>query len=403
MKLRLHSEAKILIMLSAIHSIVGTFFGTFLIAYIMQIAQSEAISISIYKIALYTVITLGFILLADTVKRKDKMQIYRISILIQALCLGAIALTGDGIAPYIAIFGAVYGLAMAFRHCPFNIIIGEKIKKRMMTAYTGYSAMVSGIASVATPLFLGLFITIGSYEHMAVAMLLFLGFELILSFFIRSRNVTSKRFSLSVFIPQARRSILVRRVFLTEFLAGFSYSEPLNVVTTMYIVYLFHTNLNLGIISSVFAGVAIMVSFLVGRYGRPEHFPILLIISNILVVSTAFIFLVFTGKLSFILYRFAQSSGMNFITKVKNINTFNTSNSAACVSRDCRAEFFVVREMALNLGRILSFLILFTIGFSGNMDWLKWYLVIMTLCVAAGGTMSLKICRHNGVRKYKTN
>jgi len=37
------------------------------------------------------------------------------------------------------------------------------------------------------------------------------------------------------------------------------------------------------------------------------------------------------------------------------------------------------------------------------MDWLKWYLVIMTLCVAAGGTMSLKICRHNGVRKYKTN
>ena len=393
MRLSLNSEAKILILISAIHAVVGVFFGTFLISYIMQISDNEAVSISIYNIALFTALTAGFLLLADTVKRKNKMRVYRMNLFIQAASLITIATVGENIAPFIAVFGAVQGFASAFLHTPLNVIISEKVKKRMMVAYSGYNAMVGGIVSIATPLILGFLITIGSYEYIAVFMLLFLCAAYVLSFFLHSHNPAAKRFSISNFIPLARRSILVRRVMFVEFLAGLSVHGPLGVVSTMFVVFLFHTDFFLGLITSAFAVVSIIISFLVGRFGRPEKFPALLVISNSLTIFAGLIFLLFTGKWSFLFYRLIQSSAMHFIMKVKHINMFNTSNSAACVAHDCRTEFLVVRETILNAGRILSFLILFTIGYSGNIEWLKYYLVFLTLVFAVAGAMSLKICR----------
>jgi YQGE family putative transporter len=380
-------------MLSAIHSIVGTFFGTFLIAYIMQISQNEAVALSIYNIAFYAAITIGFLLLADYVKRKNKMLVYRLSIIIQFLCLSAIALFQDTISPYIAIFGAVYGLAMAFRHCPLNIIVGEKIKKRLMAPFIGYRNMVGGIVSVMTPALLGIFITVGSYEEMAAAMCAFLVLEFFLSFFLRSRNVSDKKFGLACFVSSAKRSILIRRVYLVEFLGGFSQYGPLGIVLTMYIVYIFQSNLKLGILTSAFAGVAIAANFLFGRFGRPKMFPKILLFSNILIGAAAIGFAGWAGAVTFVIYQLSVATALNFINNIADTNFMNASNSA-CVQKDSRAEFFVAGEMALDTGRILSLLVLFTIGFSGHIEWLKYYLLAMTACILFSGTVSVKICRH---------
>lgn len=392
MKFKLHNEAKVLILLSAIHSVVGTFFGTFLVAYIMEIASNQAISISIYNIAYYAAVALGFLMLADRVKRKDKMSVYRGSIIIQAICLIGIAVVQDGIAPYVAIVGAVYGLAMAFRHCPYNVLIGEKVNKRMMTPFVGYKSVIGGTASVLTPVFLGLFITAGSYEQTAVAMCFFLALEYVLSYFIRSRGVCAVPFSLKCFLPQITRSILIRRIFLLEFLKGFTTSGPLTTIITMFTIYMFETNLNLGILTSVFAVVGIAVSFLLGRFGQPKFFKKMLVFSNVFMIGASVLFLVATGKLSFIFFRFAEVSALKLINSVDEINLTNASNSA-CVGADNRTEYFVARDVVLNLGRIFSFIILFTIGASGNMDLLKYYLLLLVLCIAASCYTSIKICR----------
>ncbi|MDR0449362.1 MAG: hypothetical protein LBG89_02795 [Rickettsiales bacterium] len=393
MKLRLNSEAKILILLNAIHSIVGTFFGTFLIAYIMQISDNEAVALSVYNIAFFTAVAFGFLILADYVKRREKMFVYRFSVIIQFLLLAAIARLGDSISPYIAIFGAVYGLAMAFRHCPLNIITGEKIKKKIMAPFIGYRATIGGVVAVMTPALLGLFITAGSYEEMAIAMCVFLVVEFFLSFFLHSKGASDQKFGLACFVSSAKRSILIRRVYLIEFLGGFSLYGPLGVVLTMFTIYLFHTNLLLGILSSSFAAVAIAANFLFGRFGKPAAFPKMLLFSNILIGAAALAFVGFSGAITFVIYQLAVATALKFIDNVQATNFMNASNSA-CVGKDSRAEFFVAGEMVLNMGRILSFLILFTIGFSGHIEWLKYYLALMTMCIIAAGLIGVKICRH---------
>jgi YQGE family putative transporter len=383
-------------MLGCIHSIVGTFFGTFLIAYIMQISSNEAVSLSIFNIAFYTAIAAGFLMLADYVKRRNKMFVYRFSVITQILLLLAIAWLKDGISPYIAILGAAYGLALAFRHCPLNIMTGEKINKRLMTPFVGYKGMIIGIVSVLTPFLLGFFITAGSYEHMAIAMCFFLALEFALSFRISSDSISEQRFKLACFLSKAKRSILIRRVYLVDFLAGFA-KDPLGVVVTMYIVYLFGTNFNLGILTSVFAGLSIAMNFLMGRFAKPKMFPRLLLVSNIVIGAAALLFLSWTGAITFIIYQFANATAIKFMSNIREINLNNASNSA-CVDKDSRAEFFVGREMALSVGRILGFLILFTIGFSGHMEWLKYYLVFLTAGIVLTGMISIKICRHGFYR-----
>jgi hypothetical protein len=358
----------------------------------MQISSNEAVSLSIFNISFYTMIAAGFLMLADYVKRRDKMFVYRFSVITQIVLLLAIAYLKDGISPYIAILGAGYGLALAFRHCPLNIMTGEKINKRIMTPFVGYKAMIGGTVAVLTPVLLGLFITAGSYEHMAVAMCFFLGLEYILSFFISSKNVSDQKFGLACFLSKAKRSILIRRVYLVDFLAGFA-KDPLGVVMTMYIVYLFGTNLNLGIITSIFAGITIFTNFLLGRFGQLKMFPNLLMVANVFIGAAAILFLGWTGAITFIIYQFVNATAVKFMSNVREINLNNASNSA-CVGKDSRAEFFVGREMALSFGRILGFLILFTIGFSGHMEFLKYYLVFLTAGVVLCGMISIKVCRH---------
>ncbi|MDR1027470.1 MAG: hypothetical protein LBL46_03585 [Rickettsiales bacterium] len=396
MKIRLHSEAKILILLGAIHAVVGTFFGTFLIAYIMQISTNESVSLSVYNMAYFAALMAGFLLLADFVKRRDKMLVYRAGIVIQGACLAAIALAGDGIAPFVALFGAVYGIALAFRYCPFNIITGEKIKRRMMIPFSGYKATIGGIVSVLTPLFLGLFIEVGSYEKMAMVMGAFLLLDFALSFFLRS-PAGAGRFSLGGFMSGARRSILVRRVYLSEFLAGLTYSGPMGVVATMFIMYAFGGGFSLGLITSIFAGVAIAASFALGRWGTMKSFPRLIKISNVVIAAAAAFFVAMPGAVAVILWQFANATALRFLTQVQEINVVNASNSA-CVGTECRAEFFVAREMMLTFGRILGFVILLTIGMTGRVDWLKWYLALMAAGVIVSGVICAKICRR-GFRK----
>lgn len=394
MKIRLHSEAKILILLSAMHSIIGTFFGTFLIAYIMQISDNEAVSLSIYNIAFYATIAVGFLLLADYVKRKNKMFIYRFSVISQAILLIAIATLGDKISPYIAIFGAGYGMAMAFRHCPFNIMVGEKITKRMMIPFSGYKATIGGIVAIATPALLGLFISAGSYTQMAVAMLFFLAIEYLLSFFIQSKNVCQEKFGLKCFLSNAKRSILMRRVYLVEFLSGLSDYGPMSVVATMYTVYLFQSNMSLGILTSIFAFTTIVMDFFLGRYGKANMFPKFLVVANIMMGAAAIGFFFLSGKPTFIFYQFASATALKFMNRIKNIN-WNNASGSACVSKENhRSEFYVASDVILGFGRVLSFLILFTIGASGNMELLKHYLIAMIILVLIAGRISIKVCRN---------
>ena len=385
-------DAKIIIYLGTIHAITGAFFGAFLVSYMMQIADNQLLSISIYNILKFALIGIGFWILADFVKRKNKMLVYRGGIILQLFCLLVMAIVQDGIAPYLAILGAIYGFAMAMRHCPFNVIMAEKINEKITTAFVGYRTMFGKSASVITPLLLGLFITIGSYPFMALVMCFVLLFEFYLSYQLHSNTAQKSRFNIKRFLQSARRSILVRRVLLVDALKGFS-GDALSTALVVYAVYLLHTDFNLGLLMSGLAIVGIALSYIFGKYAKPQMFPRILLISNIIMLSFLVLFMGTSGIVMFIIFRIALWIPANIVGKIREVNLIDASNSA-CVGPDCKTEFWVFRDAVLNVGRVLGFGTLLAIGVWGTFDMLKYFIAVMTIIFVMVSALSIKISRH---------
>ncbi|MDR0726510.1 MAG: hypothetical protein LBF37_00435 [Rickettsiales bacterium] len=75
---KLSRDVKLLLTFSSLRKITDLFVGTFLVSYIMHSSLNEIISVSIYQFFYYLALIAGFYIFADWVKRKNKVNLFRL-------------------------------------------------------------------------------------------------------------------------------------------------------------------------------------------------------------------------------------------------------------------------------------------------------------------------------------
>ena len=78
--------------------------------------------------------------------------------------------------------------------------------------------------------------------------------------------------------------------------------------------------------------------------------------------------------------------------QIATVNTFNLSRSR-CVTQNHKIEYFVLRDFALFVGRWFGFTGLMYIGVFGGYDWLRWYLLGITVAIVVGAQISATISK----------
>ncbi|MCL2629751.1 MAG: MFS transporter [Alphaproteobacteria bacterium] len=391
---KLNNDAKLLLAANSLNRVTDLFLGTFFISFIMHNSINEIVSVSLYKLFVFIVILAGFFALAGFVKRKDKVAVFRMNVIPKIACLLAIIFLKDRVIDYVIHMGVIYGLATALYWSPMHCMVGEKVASGAMTKYIGYNSMVMGLTQVISPIILGLFITVGSYEEMARALIVICLVELALTFFIKpSMHRSKNKVDLKGFFRCTTRFPIIRKLFSIEILQGFSWAGAIGTIITMHVVYMFKTDLMLGIFTTAFSIVAIITSFWFGKFGKKSVFPKIFFATFLATLCTLPLFLFYTSEVTFLAYNFVQVSGMGLLSQIVGVNMYCLSKSS-CVSKDHKTEYFVFREAALGLGRMLSFATLLLIGIIGGLEWLKWYLAVLVAVVLLMGYWSIKINQH---------
>ena len=354
----------------------------------------EIVSVSAYRLSLFIALIAGFYILTDWVKRKNKVAVFRLYLIPRILILLGIIFLREGIVDYIIPIGILVGACAALYWAPMHCMVSEKVSPAQMPKFIGYDGMFAGIVKVLTPVLLGLFITVGSYETMAKVFLVVCMFEFIFLFFIKSSmHRSKKRPDFVGFFNCMMRFPVIRKLFYIEMLRGFSKNGALGTIITMYTVYLFKTDFNLGILTTIFAMIAIFKSFLFGRFGKKSAFPLILSISTLAALSSLALFIFYTSELTFIIYNFIAVTGIGLLGNIASANMYYLSKSP-CVSKDHKTEYFVFRETALSIGRLVSFSGLLLVGLYGGYEYLRWYMVPMTLAIVLVGYWSIRIGKH---------
>lgn len=393
MKNKLSTIAKILIIDQSIGKITGIFLDTFLAAYFYKISEQNIFYLSIYNIVGWFVATIGAFLVSNIIKRKDKVKLYRFGIFIKALYIFIIMLLGNKILDYIYLIGIMYGISTAMTGFPFNMIESENISIKERSKYIGYSTAFTEIISLIVPIILGTYITLSSFQITAILIFIFYILKFILSFKIKNINIQKEKVNLKEFIIILKQDITLKRIYIIEFFKGINRYGVMSLIVSLLIIYQTNNEMELGAWTSLFSLLTIITMYLFGKYYNKNQKKKLLLVSLIMMLISFLLILYKINMLTIIIYNIAYYVFMNIVLKITEVNLYNYSNIEPYKSK-FNTEYFIFRELFLNIGRILGYTALLVfVGITHNLSYMNilFVFIIISVIIVVNISNKLKI------------
>ncbi len=376
--------------LFCIRGIVDLFLGTFFVSFIMHWAENQIMSVSIYRLFEYVAICAGFFLFANMVKKYNQNLMFGLHLIPKTILLVTIICLGQNVIEYIIPLGILYGLSDAIYCLPINVMMAKKIPNKHMNWFMGQKTVCKHAIKLFAPVLLGLFIELSSFPKMAMFILGLVTLEAMLIVCMSpTKHTPEPRADFVGFARKMAQFPVIRKMFWMEVLRGLGIGMLITIIP-MYTVYIFHTNLNLGIFTTIFGGCAILTSCMLGRIKNYSFFAKLLPASIATITVAIALFVNKPSATTFLLYNFVYATAMLVLEHISNVNIFNLSQSRFIQER-YHTEYFVFRDAALFIGRWIGFVGLMYIGVFGGYDWLRWYLVVITGAILLCGAIAIQL------------
>lgn len=338
-----------LIAVKSLNGIPETFLGTFMISYIMRVYNNAIIPIAVYNIFYYLFMFIVFIGACYLLSRVRITNIYRWGIGIAMILLGTIALFGETSLNYIWIIGGIYGLAFGLTKLGLDYMQTSMISNQLK--FSAYRTAGDGIIKVGFPALCGFLLGQSSFPQMSGVIFLICGGILALTFGIRDTNTAHRccnKFDIQAFYKTSSVSKYKRPIIyamLGEFLYGCS--KVIDIVQTMLIIYLFKTDLSLGLINSGLMATLILFRLGFGRFGSQKYFNTIFI-AALGAIGIGTIFLINLTEFNFLAFCFCYTLGSALAKLVYEPVFFTLVRTIPGYEK----EFLAVREFWLNMGRI---------------------------------------------------
>lgn len=392
---KLSKMAKVLILDQSMGKIISIFLDTFLAAYFYKISEQNILYLSIYNIVGYIFATIGAFLVADIIKRKDKVKLYRFGTLIKSIYIFMIMILGERIVNYVYIIGIMCGISTATTGFPYNMIESESISNKERSKYIGFASAATEIISLIIPILLGAYITFKSYQIAAMLIFIFSIFKLILSFKIKNINVQNTKVNLKEFYNIFKEDATLKKLYIIEFFKGINRYGVMSLVVSLLIIYQSNNELELGGWTSLFSLFTIIAMYMFGRYYNNTKKRNLLICSLIAMLISFVAVLYKVNLVTVVIYNIVYYVFMNIILKITEVSLFDYSNKEPFKTK-FNTEYFIFRELFLNIGRILGYAtLLLLVGFTQNFANLNilFVLIIISIISIVYINLNLKIER----------
>ena len=384
-------ESNITIIINALRKVIEIFSGPFLTTYFIKTSSESIMDISIYNIYCYIILAISSVIVGYIIKNKWKMATFRTGVITNFIYILAIVVLRERVIDYLWLLAILYGFSTSLYYLPFNLFITNKIKNENRTRYETKNEIVASIINIVIPVLLGSIITVTNYRLTAFIILFISFVQIALSFFLKPIEETNEKFKLKEVYNKIKNNKNAKRMLIVEYLVGLSvnYSALVTIVTIL-IYNSFNTDLNLGIITSIAYILQIFVAYLYGKYFKNRKDSNLIIFTAIVPILTLFLFLIFPNNATLVIYNLCYTVFINLLSLIRMIRLYNVSNTDI-INQSNQAEFWTMREISINMGRITSYILLLIVGITKNDILLNVVMIILTLFIFILGNVLKKV------------
>ncbi len=348
-----------------IYTVVNLFLSTFLVAHIYSLTDniySYAMNVGIYELTTYGIMFITYPIFSILVDKTNRIWFYRIANILTAGLVVITIFYGQDLAKIIYLAGILKGFSHSAYYASYNVLKQEMVSRKFMEKFAVILMVLTKLVNVVFPVLLGVLIDISTFSMVAIYVLALASVLIILTFFIKAKRPENSNFDLKGYFKRLKENPSlykkVKLIYIICIFYGFN-----NIVTSLLninIMTVFGSNLSLGTITSVCALVATIVLILISRFTKISKRSWIFIISAILPVLGASIFIAVPSMVSLIAYHVFISINEVITAAIFDIHR-NKNLKEAGLYQDI-AEHQCIVESIFQITRCVSYSLLILMG-----------------------------------------
>lgn len=349
-------DLMLLLAVAGLYNMSVALSNTFVNIYLWK--QSESfVDLGIYNITTVIVQPIIFLIGGKIVKVIDRVFVLKLGVIFLALFYFAVLFAGKAANHYLILLGAILGVGYGFFWLAFNLMTFEITDPENRDFFNGFSGMMTSLGGMVGPFLAGYIIThtqgdIGYRIIFSVSMFFF-SVAVVLSFFFTRRHAHGKYY-IGRIIQERKHNENWRRITTAHLFQGVREGTFLFVVS----VFLFTSTgseSSIGTFGLINSGIGLITYYAASRFIKKEYRNYAILIGAVglflsiflLIWDITYVKLLIYGAIIAIFYPLLLVPYYSLTYDV-----IGRSWQAA----EMRVEYIVVREVFLNIGRIISVL-----------------------------------------------
>ncbi|MFC0522597.1 MFS transporter [Pontibacillus salicampi] len=335
--------------------------NTFVNIYLWK-QSGEYVSIALYNLSIYIMQPLTFILAGKWAKRIDRVIVLRLGVIFLSLFFLTVLFAGEQAATYKLVLGSVLGIGYGFYWLAFNVLTFEITEPDTRDFFNGFLGLLQSFGGMVGPVLAGYVISrmtanTGYTIIFSISLSLFI-IAVVASFFLKRRSAKGN-FSFRRIIHERKRDNNWKKILNAHIFQGLREGTFLFVIA-IWVFITTQSEFALGTFNLVYSGFAFLFYYLVTRLVKPRLRKWSIFIGGLSLYLALFLILIHLSYTTLLIY--AAIIGMSYpIIYVPYLSLTYDVIGKAWHAAEMRIEYIVVRELYLNLGRVLS-IILFLIA-----------------------------------------
>lgn len=285
---------KYIAIISFLRKFIRVFFNLFFNIYILKIVNNDLSFIIKYNLfGVFAEFIICFTILKFINSRNAKF-IYKASFPLLILNILALLVFKENIVKYIFLFKILERLAEVTYSMPYELIIIGSNNNKTMSSFIANINILSGIATILTPIFSGFIIQKFSYYALFIILIIEALIIIAISFKIKDFTVNDKKLELKEFLKKVKNKKHIQDIYKCMFYRRISSQGAITELLPIILFLRLGTEMNLGTYNSLFAIISIIslqiLKIVNNKKTKKNIYPYLAItifISSILVVYNA--------------------------------------------------------------------------------------------------------------------
>ncbi|MFC4599115.1 MFS transporter [Cohnella hongkongensis] len=381
---RLSTEARVALFIHGCFQFGASMSGLFLNLYLWRLTEDLTIN-GMFNLIVYGVTPAAFAVGGWIAKKKDRMVTYRLGIASITVFFLVVIFAQENVVVYYPLFGVLNGFALGLYWTGYIVLMYDVTTIRNRSRFMGVNMIVFNSAGLAGPALSGFLI--GLFEGLSGYLLIFgfasalFGLASLFSLKIRAVPAHHRSYYLSFAGPMMKKSRLWLKSLIAFFLLGLSQGLMLFLPNILMFQTVGRED-QVGYLTVFFALLTIATGYAISRRRKPVRIRRELTAASLCIVAGAAVLFVDIKLWTVVLFMSIYSIMAPFIVNMLTTYYYSVMDELPLKGL-FRIESVVVRELFLNVGRVLSILTLILFVKEANSPMLPTIVVVTSLTLGA--------------------